>query len=65
MFAQSQNFENIFFRVLYSYMLVCIAFSFFSNKVCENISFYHIYMFAFVLLFTRNIKMGLENYNDK
>lgn len=37
--------------IFYGYILTNIGFSFFSNKFCENVSVYHLYVFLFVSLF--------------
>lgn len=39
-------------QILYAYFLSCIAFSFFSNKICENITMYHIFEFIFACLWS-------------
>lgn len=59
--ARKRNVNRIFFRILYGYYITCVAFSFFSNKVCENINMYHIYMFIFVFLFTMLIQENLKS----
>lgn len=38
-------------KIIYGYMLTSIAFSFFSNKVGENLSFYHMYVWLFEYLY--------------
>lgn len=40
-------------KIIYGYMLTSITFSFFSNKVGENFSFYHIYVWIFEYLFIK------------
>lgn len=40
-------------KVIWAYMLAGVAFSFFSNKVCQNITFFRIVMFVFVWLLIR------------
>ncbi|MGN8754268.1 O-antigen polymerase [Blautia sp. HCP3S3_C4] len=40
-------------QILYVYFLTCIAFSFFSNKICENITVFHMYELFFVVLWSR------------
>ena len=61
-FAKKSNSNEIFSRILYGYFLTCIAFSFFSNKICENVNIYHVYMFAFVFLFAMNFQLDLKKY---
>ena len=39
-----------------------VAFSFFSNKICENVTIYHIYMFLFVFIILNFLtKKGVKN----
>lgn len=39
-------------RILYGYVLTCIAFSFFSNALLQNISFYHFVVVVFMICFS-------------
>ena len=42
-------------RVIWAYMLASVAFSFFSNKICQNITFFRLIMFVFVWLLMKNM----------
>ncbi len=49
-------------KILYGYIITNIAFSFFSNKFCENISVYRMYVFAFSAVFSMGFtKIALRN----
>lgn len=53
--------------IVYGYLLSCIAFSFFSNKICENITVYHlgvlVFGFVWLNLFTRRVAYAHEPIN--
>lgn len=44
-------------KIIYGYMLTSIVFSFFSNKVGENLSFYHMYVWLFEYFYIKMFKL--------
>ena len=51
-----------FITILCGYIMSSVAFSFFSNKICENVTIYHIYMFLFVFIILNFLtKKGVKN----
>ena len=55
--------------IVYSYLLVCVAFSFFSNKICENVTVFHMYEIVFsacwLILFSKKKKrLSVVNWNN-
>lgn len=51
----SQNSSESFLvsKILYGYLYCSLAFSFFSNKFCENINFYHLFVFIFAIFLSK------------
>lgn len=49
-------------RIIYAYFIVSLSFSFFSNKVAENLSFYHIYVWIFEFFYIKFLSMICLKY---
>ncbi len=52
-----------FMTILCGYIMSSVGFSFFSNKICENVTIYHIYMFLFVFIIINFLTKKGDKYS--
>ena len=52
------------FGIIYGYILACVVFSFFSNKICEAITFYHFCVIVAIFAFKKYLTKKVIKSND-
>lgn len=51
--AKNPRESSLVSKILYGYLYCSLAFSFFSNKFCENINYYHFFVFIFIIILNK------------